>query len=61
MKIYKDNELKVFISHRSSTCGECGEDLGSKAWITLNKEKGAVCLRVLILNTLFFFLPVTQP
>ncbi|HEY4492509.1 MAG TPA: DUF2293 domain-containing protein [Acidobacteriota bacterium] len=54
MKIYKDNELKVFISHRSSTCGECGEDLGSKAWITLNKEKGAVCLACADLEYLVF-------
>ena len=38
------NELKVFISNRESACGECGEDLGPKAWITLAGEKGAVCL-----------------
>src|SRR5437660_825262 len=24
-------EIKVFISHRSSTCGECLEDLGSES------------------------------
>lgn len=39
-----NNEIKVFISLRDSTCGECGEDLGSRAWITLQGEKGAVCL-----------------
>ena len=38
------NELKVFISGRDSTCGECGEELGRGAWITLQDEKGAVCL-----------------
>jgi len=36
--------LKVFISTRESTCGECGENLGSNAWITLVGEKGALCL-----------------
>src|SRR5260370_15309477 len=40
----RDTELKVFISHRDSVCGECGEQLGSKAWITLAGEKGALCL-----------------
>lgn len=38
------DDLKVFISSRESTCGECGEDLGTKAWITLTKEKAALCL-----------------
>ena len=28
-------EIKVFISARDSTCGECKENLGRKAWITL--------------------------
>jgi len=37
-------DLKVFISTRESTCDECGEDLGRKAWIMLVKEKGALCL-----------------
>jgi len=37
-------ELRVFISTRESTCSECGENLGSKAWITLAGEKGALCL-----------------
>jgi hypothetical protein len=40
----KNEELKVFISSRESTCGKCGESLGSKAWITLVEEKGALCL-----------------
>ena len=40
----KTPDLKVFISTRDSTCGECGEDLGRRAWITLNKDKGALCL-----------------
>src|SRR6266480_2268266 len=36
--------IKVFISNRDSKCDECGEELGRKAWITLEKEKGALCL-----------------
>lgn len=40
----KNDELKVFISSRESKCGECGEDLGTHAWITLQGEKGALCL-----------------
>lgn len=47
-------ELKVFISTRNSTCGECGENLGSKAWITLVEEKGALCLACADLDHLVF-------
>jgi len=37
-------DLKVFISSRESTCDECGQNLGYKAWITLDREIGALCL-----------------
>lgn len=47
-------ELKVFISSRESTCDECGENLGSKAWITLIREKGALCLACADLDHLSF-------
>jgi hypothetical protein len=47
------DELKVFVSHRESVCGECREDLGSGAWITL-AEKGAVCLACADLDHLLF-------
>jgi hypothetical protein len=47
-------ELKVFISTRESTCGECSENLGSKAWITLVGEKGALCLACADLDHLVF-------
>jgi hypothetical protein len=47
-------EIKVFISHRSSACGECLEDLGSKAWITLVRDKGALCLSCADLDQLIF-------
>jgi hypothetical protein len=48
------NELKVFISSRDSTCDECGENLGRKAWITLTKEEGALCLTCADLDHLVF-------
>jgi hypothetical protein len=46
--------LKVFISNRESICGECGENLGTKAWITLAGEKGALCLACADLDHLVF-------
>ena len=49
-----NEELKVFISSRESICGECGENLGSKAWITLAGEKGALCLACADLDHLLF-------
>lgn len=49
-----ENEIKVFISHRDSKCDECGEDLGRQAWITLEENKGAVCLACADLNELVF-------
>ena len=49
-----NEELKVFISSRESTCDECGENLGSKAWITLARDKGALCLACADLDHLIF-------
>src|SRR6266540_4156714 len=49
-----DEEIKVFISHRNSTCDECGEELGKKAWITLAENKGALCLACADLDELVF-------
>lgn len=49
-----NEELKVFISSRESICGECGENLGAKAWITLAGEKGALCLACADLDHLLF-------
>ena len=49
-----NEELKVFISNRASTCGECGENLAAKAWITLAGEKGALCLACADLDHLLF-------
>ena len=50
----KPEEIKVFISHRDSTCGECGEELGRQAWITLERDKGALCLSCADLDELVF-------
>src|SRR5882762_10096869 len=50
----KNEELKVFISNRESVCGECAEDLGTKAWITLAGDKGALCLECADLDHLEF-------
>src|SRR5206468_3505740 len=47
-------EIKIFISHRDSTCGECGEELGRQAWITLERDKGALCLTCADLDHLTF-------
>lgn len=50
----KIEEIRVFISNRESICDECGENLGSKAWITLAGEKGALCLVCADLDHLLF-------
>lgn len=55
----KADEIKVFISNRDSTCGECGSQLGKRAWITL-KDNGAVCLNCADLDHLIF-LPSGDP
>jgi hypothetical protein len=47
-------EIKVFISNRDSTCDECREDLGRKAWITLVRDVGALCLTCADLDHLVF-------
>lgn len=49
-----DNEIKVFITTRESICSECGEDLGSRAWITLVRDKSALCLSCADLDHLMF-------
>ncbi len=47
-------DLKVFITVGASSCAECGEDLGRRAWITLVEEKGALCLACADLDHLVF-------
>ena len=50
----EEEQIKVFISSRESRCNECGEQLGSKAWITLARDKGALCLSCADLDHLLF-------
>ncbi len=50
----QSTDIKVFISNRDSSCGECGEDLGRRAWITLAGDKGALCLTCADLDHLIF-------
>jgi len=65
MNIYPDflnemkraGDLRVFIAKREATCDECCDKLGPKAWITLNKEKGALCLACADLDHLLFLPP----
>ena len=54
MPINKTPELKVFISNRESTCDECHENLGTKAWIMLEKDGRAFCLCCADLDHLVF-------
>jgi len=54
MSVEKTNELTVFISSQDATCVECGEKLGRHAWITLNEERGALCLSCSDLEHLAF-------
>jgi hypothetical protein len=54
MKSKREEEIKVFISHRDSVCGECKEELGKNAWITLNEDKGAYCLSCADLDHLIY-------
>ena len=54
LQMEANEDLKVFISTRESLCGECGENLGSRAWITLAGEKGALCLTCADLDHLVF-------
>ena len=49
--------LLVFESNRESKCGECGSNLGRHAWITLQRDKGALCLECADLDHLVFLPP----
>jgi hypothetical protein len=48
------DELRVFISNRDSTCDDCLEALGRRAWIFLAGERGALCLACADLDHLVF-------
>lgn len=49
-----NNDIKIFIANRESTCGECAEKLGRHAWISLDEEKDALCLTCSDLDHLVF-------
>jgi hypothetical protein len=40
----KGNDIVVFIPTRNSSCGECKQELGRGAWISLDRKKNAFCL-----------------
>ena len=50
----KPDDLKVFIAASAPTCGDCKDELGPGAWITLAGEKGALCLSCSDLEHLVF-------
>jgi hypothetical protein len=50
----KGNDIVVFISTRNSICGECGQELGRRAWITLDRKKDALCLNCADLDHLVY-------
>jgi len=49
-----NQDLKVFISHRDSSCDECHEPLGRQAWIVLGEGNRAFCLACAELDHLVF-------
>jgi hypothetical protein len=48
------SDITVFIARRDVTCGECGEALGRHAWISLDRDRGALCLACADLDHLAF-------
>jgi hypothetical protein len=50
----KVSDIVVFISTQNSTCEECGQELGRKGWITLDRNKKALCLNCADLDHLVF-------
>jgi len=49
-----NRDLTVFITTGESRCDECKEDLGRRAWITLEGDSRAVCLACADLDHLVF-------
>jgi hypothetical protein len=50
----KVNDLKVFITSKESRCDECKQELGSRAWIVLAPDVGALCLSCADMDHLVF-------
>lgn len=59
-KMGQKTDLTVFITIKESSCDECKQDLGRKAWITLAKDRRALCLECADLAHLVF-LPSGDP
>jgi hypothetical protein len=47
-------DITVFIARRDVTCGECGEALDRHAWISLDRDRSALCLACADLDHLVF-------
>jgi hypothetical protein len=50
----KVSDIVVFITTRNSKCAECEQELGRRAWITLDRKKNALCLSCADLDHLVF-------
>lgn len=50
----QDKGLKVFISNREKTCGECKTQIEARAWFALTKEREILCLTCADLDHLVF-------
>jgi hypothetical protein len=50
----KSGEILVFLIRKETKCSECGEELWSGRMITLNRERGALCLGCAELDHLEF-------
>jgi hypothetical protein len=53
-KMKQSTDITVFITISKSACDECRENLGRGAWITLTKDKKALCLGCADLDHLVF-------
>jgi hypothetical protein len=56
----KDSEILVFVLSKDSLCSKCGSKLEHKDFITLEKDKGALCMKCAGLDNLIF-LPSGDP
>ncbi len=50
----EESEIKVFIIQRESKCSECKEILERKSWITLGRNKRALCLSCADMDQILF-------
>ncbi|MBS3776329.1 MAG: DUF2293 domain-containing protein [Bacteroidales bacterium] len=50
----KQDEMKTFFIRRDTQCGVCGEELWKGSMITLDREKGALCMSCAGMDHLWF-------